>query len=152
MRRQIAKNIAADIYLLKVNKRNTRTRCEICSKLTIKTPERRQASLWYLNCYLWTYFTCCSSVFTVNFEHATAGRDDVDKTSIKQSTLSNHFLSDRLQILISCRKVIEISYIFSLVLIQAWPYISPGNMNAFISVDWTHFLSGYFLKAEKTER
>ena len=30
------------IYLLKVNNRNTRTRCEICSKLTIKTPERRQ--------------------------------------------------------------------------------------------------------------
>ena len=32
----------ADIYLLKVNNRNTRTRCEICSKLTIKIPERRQ--------------------------------------------------------------------------------------------------------------
>ena len=31
------------IYLLKVNNRNTRTRCEICSKLTIKTPERRWA-------------------------------------------------------------------------------------------------------------
>ena len=29
------------IYLLKVNNRNTRTRYEICSKLTIKTPERR---------------------------------------------------------------------------------------------------------------
>ena len=29
------------IHLLKVNNRNTRTRCEICSKLTIKTPERR---------------------------------------------------------------------------------------------------------------
>ena len=29
-------------YLLKVNNRNTRARCEICSKLTIKTPERRQ--------------------------------------------------------------------------------------------------------------
>ena len=34
----------AGIYLLKVNNRNTRTRCEICSKLTIKIPERR---LWY---------------------------------------------------------------------------------------------------------
>ena len=29
----------ASIYLLKVNNRNTRTRGEICSKLTIKTPE-----------------------------------------------------------------------------------------------------------------
>ena len=29
-----------DIYPLKVNNRNTRIRSEICSKLTIKTPER----------------------------------------------------------------------------------------------------------------
>ena len=43
------------IYLLKVKNRNTRTRCEICSKLTIKTPERRQ----------WSRF----GVFIVNFEH-----------------------------------------------------------------------------------
>ena len=27
--------------MFKVNNRNTRTRCEICSKLTIKVPERR---------------------------------------------------------------------------------------------------------------
>ena len=31
----------ANIYLFKVNNRNTRKRCCICSKLTIKTPERR---------------------------------------------------------------------------------------------------------------
>ena len=41
------------IYLLKVNNRNTRASCEICSKLTIKTPERRQ----------WRRF----GVFIVNF-------------------------------------------------------------------------------------
>ena len=34
----------AGIYLLKVNNRKTRTRCEICSKLTIKKPERRLTS------------------------------------------------------------------------------------------------------------
>ena len=45
----------AGIYLLKVNNRNSRTRCEICSKLTIKTPKQRQ---W-----------CRSGVFVVNFEH-----------------------------------------------------------------------------------
>ena len=28
-------------YMFKVNNRNTRTRSEICSKLTKKTPERR---------------------------------------------------------------------------------------------------------------
>ena len=43
----------AGIYLLKVNNRNTRTRFEICSKLTIKTP--------------------CSSVSIINFEHVIAG-------------------------------------------------------------------------------
>ena len=31
----------AKIYLFKVNNRNTRQSCEICSKLTIETPERR---------------------------------------------------------------------------------------------------------------
>ena len=30
------------IYMLKVDNRNTRVRCEICSKLTMKTPERCQ--------------------------------------------------------------------------------------------------------------
>ena len=37
------------IYLLKVNDRNSRARCEICSKLTIKTPERswwRRPGTW----------------------------------------------------------------------------------------------------------
>ena len=43
------------IYLLKVNNKNTRKMCEICSKLTIKTPERRP---WH-----------CSGVIIVNFEH-----------------------------------------------------------------------------------
>ena len=46
---------SAGIYLLKVNNRNTRTRCEICSKSAIKTPKRRH----------WRR----SGVFIVNFEH-----------------------------------------------------------------------------------
>ena len=45
----------AGIYMFKVNNRNTRKRCEICSKLTIKTPYRRQ----------WRR----SAIFIVNFEH-----------------------------------------------------------------------------------
>ena len=44
----------ASIYLFKVNNGNNRTMGEICSKLTIKAPERRQPRR--------------SSVFTVNFE------------------------------------------------------------------------------------
>ena len=47
------------IYLPKVKNRSTRTRCEICSKLTIKTPERRQ----------WRR----SSVSIVNFQRIIAG-------------------------------------------------------------------------------
>ena len=45
----------ACIYLFKVNKRNSRTRFEICSELTIETLERRQ----------WRR----SGVFIVNFKH-----------------------------------------------------------------------------------
>ena len=41
--------------MFNVNNRNTKTRCEICSKLTIKLPDRRQ----------WR----CSGIFIVNFEH-----------------------------------------------------------------------------------
>ena len=42
-------------YMFKVNNRNTGGRCEICYKLTIKKPERRQRRR--------------SGVFIVNFEH-----------------------------------------------------------------------------------
>ena len=44
-----------NIYLLKVNNRNTRESYWTCSKLTTKKPERRQ---WCRSCY-----------FIVNFEH-----------------------------------------------------------------------------------
>ena len=39
---RIKRSYPANIYLLIVNNRNTRTRCKICSKLTRKTPEWRQ--------------------------------------------------------------------------------------------------------------
>ena len=41
--------------MFKVSNRNTRIRCEICSKLTIKTPKRRYRGR--------------SGVFIVNFKH-----------------------------------------------------------------------------------
>ena len=59
------------IYLLKVNNRNIRTRYEICSKLTIKTPERRRGVV--LVSLLLTYFTPYSSISIVNFKHVIAG-------------------------------------------------------------------------------
>ena len=36
------------IYLFKVNNKNTRKWCEICPKLTIKTPERRRLTLTHI--------------------------------------------------------------------------------------------------------
>ena len=36
-----ASNVPAGNYMFKVNNGNTRTRCEICLKTTIKTPKRR---------------------------------------------------------------------------------------------------------------
>ena len=39
-------------YLLKVNYRNTRIRCEICSKLTKRHQNAMLESLWCLYCYL----------------------------------------------------------------------------------------------------
>ena len=44
------RSVPAGVYLLKVNNRNIKIKCEISSKLTIKTPERR-------------------GVVIVNFEH-----------------------------------------------------------------------------------
>ena len=63
---KVFRTIPACIYLLKVNYRNTRKKCEICSELTIKTPERRQ----------WRTFTPCSTIFTVNFEHVIGSWED----------------------------------------------------------------------------
>ena len=40
--KQVVGHSPVYIYLFKFNNRNTRKRFEICSKLTTKTPERRQ--------------------------------------------------------------------------------------------------------------
>ena len=53
-------------YMFRVNNRNTGRRCEICSKLTIKAPERHH---WRR---VWSYFTSCCSVSIVNFENLNA--------------------------------------------------------------------------------
>ena len=48
------------ISLLQVNNRNTTTRCEMCSKLTIKTPQHHElTSFRCLYCKLYTHFTTC---------------------------------------------------------------------------------------------
>ena len=47
---QITSNLPSGHLPAQVNKRNTRTRCEISSKLPIKTPEQYQASFWCRYC------------------------------------------------------------------------------------------------------
>ena len=45
----------ANMYLFKVNNRNTRKRCEICSKITIKKHQNDVITFFYfLYCWLWT--------------------------------------------------------------------------------------------------
>ena len=56
------KNSPRNIYLLIVNSSNTRKRWEICSKLTIKTMERRSTV------FIGNYFTPFSSVSFVDFK------------------------------------------------------------------------------------
>ena len=64
--------IPVSVYLLKVNNKNTKTWCEICSKLTIGTPQRRQ----------WRY----SGVFIVNFKH------EIDGWDIYETQISRAFV------------------------------------------------------------
>ena len=40
------KTSPVNIYLLKINNRNTGKECKICSKLVIKTPERRRCGVF----------------------------------------------------------------------------------------------------------
>ena len=61
--------ISANIYLFKVNDRNTIKKCEICSKLTIK--KNRMASM------------TSSGVFIVNFE-------DISDLSLKITLLTSN--------------------------------------------------------------
>ena len=63
----------AGYYMFKVNNRSTRAKCEICPKLTIKTPERhhwRRSGVFIVN---FEHISLFSSVFIVDFEQVNAG-------------------------------------------------------------------------------
>ena len=53
--------------MVKVIDRNTSTRCEICSKLTMDTRTTRGVFFWCL------YFTHCAGISVANFEQVIAG-------------------------------------------------------------------------------
>ena len=63
-----------NIYLFKVNNGNTRKKCEICSKLTIKRPERRHGRR--------------SGDFIVNFEHISHLFSSVSTVDFEQVNVS----------------------------------------------------------------
>ena len=71
-------NNPAGIYLLKVNKKDTRT-----------TP---MASFWCLYSWFWTYFTTCSRVSIVKFEHVITGWSTVLLVSHSTERIHNHCL------------------------------------------------------------
>ena len=56
--------------MFKINNGDSRTMCEVCSKLTIKTLKRRQwrSAFWCLYYQLWTYFTRFSLIYIIDFE------------------------------------------------------------------------------------
>ena len=59
----------AGVYMLKVSNRNTRARCEICSKLTIKTPERchrRRSGVFIINFENISHLVLVLLLFTLN--------------------------------------------------------------------------------------
>ena len=70
-------SIPAGNCMLKVNNKNTRTKCEICSNLTIKTPKRRhwrRSKVFIVNFEdIPTLFYC----FVVNFEKVNVGWADI---------------------------------------------------------------------------
>ena len=77
-------SIPVGIYVLKVNNGNSRTRCEIYSKLIIKTSEGHAIGivLVFLLLTLNTYFIPCSNVSIVSFEHAIADWNDIEYVSV----------------------------------------------------------------------
>ena len=83
--------IPAGIYLLKVNKRNTTAKCEICSKLTIKISERRRRRCSHRSCKKsvlknlanFTGEDLCWSLFSIKLQDRSSHR------SVKKCVLKN---------------------------------------------------------------
>ena len=126
----------AGIYLVKVSNRKARTRCKICSKIIIK-------SFWCLCCYLWIYFTPCSSV-SINFEHVIAGGERFHNSEMKSSlrSLHRHLLSN----FSKSEKLIFTSAVFHFhdFLVHYIRAISSSterfDMAVLITLDWNIFV------------
>ena len=70
------------MYMLKVNNRSTGKKCKMCSKFTLKTPERRQLVSLLLSFNIFhTFFSCFFDVEQVNV----CWTLDVNQTRIRRS-------------------------------------------------------------------
>ena len=72
------------IYLLKFNNKNTRTSCEICSKLTIKTPE------WSHWCQHFSHLVLVFLLLTLNMWMATGFIISLFIDLVLEMTCSKH--------------------------------------------------------------
>ena len=95
----------AGIYLLKVSSKNTRTRSEICSKLTIKTP--------------------CSSVSIVNFEHVIAGW-------VRDIWQDPKYASKFSEILLMIKSLLTLSWLWTLLFRNQFIYLLCKSMDWFL--------------------
>ena len=95
--------ISANLYLFKVNSKNTIKRCEICSKLTIKT-----------------HFTPCSSISIVDFERLNVSWDLSNQTSFQHNS-QNHMIIEGYWV---------IKIVFDLYCFKNWSE-SPFLLNLF---------------------
>ena len=87
-----------------VKSRNTRRRCKICSKLTIKTSERRHWRLYYdifiITSLLWRHWChLVSLLLTLNIRHLFL--------VILLSTLNREILLSHFTIIIGCQKAMK---------------------------------------------
>ena len=78
----------AGIYLLKVSNRNTRTRCEICSKLTIKAPERRLGFL--RSCFAGLMAAIFYFIFVLNLKEVWKSQVRKSNYNIELRKITSH--------------------------------------------------------------
>ena len=72
---KMLKNVfSVNIYLFKVNNTTTRKRCQIPSKLIVKTPNDVYHVVLIFLLLTWTYFTPFSSASIVDFEQVNVSR------------------------------------------------------------------------------
>ena len=70
--------IPANIYLFKFSNINTRKRCELCSKLIIKTPERRHGIVLVFLYLTLNIIHTFLSVFIVDFKQVNVNWDRIN--------------------------------------------------------------------------